>query len=216
GSWLELFFDLVFVLAVAQLGRYLHEHLTGSGVLGFVFLLLTVWSAWMGFSYFSDLFDVDTPGYRTAILAAMLLSIAMSVSIPFAFDGGAAAFAAPYAGLRILLVGLNAWAGRYVLAARRASRWDVVCFSLRALLWVVSILVPVPAAYALWIAALAIEMTLPFVAQLVVRHEMPVQTSHLAERFGLFTLVVLGESVVVTGTALSGTAWNWPAILTAS
>jgi len=216
ASWLELFFDLVFVLAVAQLGRYLHDHLTAPGVVSFLFLLLAVWSAWMGFSYFSDLFDVDTPGFRTTILAAMLLSIAVSVSIPLAFGGGAAAFAAAYAGLRILLVGLNAWAGRHVISARRMSRWYVVGFSVGALLWITSIFAPVPAAYGLWITALAIEVTTPFITQLVVRHEMPVQTSHLAERFGLFTLVVLGESVVVTGTALSGTTWNWPSVLTAS
>jgi low temperature requirement protein LtrA len=216
ASWLELFFDLVFVLAVAQLGRYLHDHLTAAGVLAFLFLLLTVWSAWMGFSYFSDLFDVDTPAFRIATLAAMLLSIAVAVSIPTAFQGGAAAFAAAYATLRILLVGLYAWAGRYVVSARSMLRWYFVGFSIGALLWVVSIFVPVPAAYGLWFVALAIEVTVPFLAQLAVRHEMPVQTSHLAERFGLFTLVVLGESVVVTGTAVSGTDWNWPAVLTAS
>jgi low temperature requirement protein LtrA len=216
ATWLELFFDLVFVLAVAQLGRYLHDHLTAAGVVTFVFLLLPVWSAWMGFSYFSDLFDVDTPAFRTTMLAAMLLSIAVAVNIPSAFHGGAAAFAAAYAGLRILLVGMYAWAGRSVVPARRLSRWHVMGFSIGAVLWIASVFVPVPATYGLWVAALAIEVTTPFVAQLAVRKEMPVQTSHLAERFGLFTLVVLGESVVVTGTALSGTDWNWPAALTAS
>lgn len=64
--------------------------------------------------------------------------------------------------------------------------------------------------------ALALEVAVPFVAQMVVRQEMPVQRSHLAERFGLFTLVVLGESVVVTGTAVGGTDWNLPSVLTAS
>jgi low temperature requirement protein LtrA len=216
ASWLELFFDLVFVVAVAQLGLYLHDNLTPLGVLGFLFLLLPVWSAWLGFSYFSDLFDVDTPAFRTTLFTGMLLSIAMAVTIPLAFHGGAAAFAAAYAAIRIVLVGLYAWAGWRVLGARRLIRWYVVGFSLGAVLWVVSVFVPVPVAYGLWIVALAIEIAMPFVAQLVVRQEMPVQTSHLAERFGLFTLVVLGESVVVTGTGLGGTQWNWPAILTAS
>ena len=216
ANWLELFFDLVFVLAVAQLGGYFHDHLTAAGMLSFVFLLLPVWSAWMGFSYFSDLFDVDTPAFRTAMLAAMLLSITVAVTIPLAFQGGAAWFAAAYAGLRIVITGLYAWAGWHVVLARRLARWYVVSFSVGVLLWVASVFVPVPAAYGLWIVALAIEVSMPFVAQVVVRREMPAQTSHLPERLGLFTLVVLGESVVVTGTAVSGTAWNWPAILTAS
>jgi low temperature requirement protein LtrA len=216
ATWLELFFDLVFVLAISQLGGYLHNHLTPTGVLTFLFLLLPVWSAWMGISYFSDLFDVDTPGFRVAMLAAMLLSIAVAVSIPTAFSGGASAFAAAYAGMRILVVGLYAWAGRHVVLARRLVRWYVAGFSVGVLLWVTSVFVPVPAAYGLWIAALAIEVVMPFVAQVAVRREMPPQTSHLPERLGLFTLVVLGESVVVTGTAVSGTDWNWAAVLTAS
>jgi low temperature requirement protein LtrA len=83
-------------------------------------------------------------------------------------------------------------------------------------MWVTSVFVPVPAAYALWIAALTIEVVMPFVAQVAVRREMPAQTSHLPERLGLFTLVVLGESVVVTGTAVTGTDWNWASVLTAS
>jgi len=58
ATWLELFFDLVFVVAVAQLARYLHDHLTVGGAIEFLFLMLPVWSAWMGFSYFADLFDV--------------------------------------------------------------------------------------------------------------------------------------------------------------
>jgi low temperature requirement protein LtrA len=87
ANWLELFFDLVFVLAVAQLGGYFHDHLTAAGVLNFVFLLLPVWSAWMGFSYFSDVFDVDTPAFRTTMLAAMLLSITVAVTIPVDYRG---------------------------------------------------------------------------------------------------------------------------------
>src|SRR5262249_39754068 len=150
--------------------------------------LLPVWSAWMGFSYFSDLFDVDTPAFRTGILAGMLLSIAVAVSLPTAFHGGGAAVAAAFAGVCLLVTGLFAWAGWHVVLARRLARWYVGGFSVGVLLWLTSVFVPVPAAYGLWIVALAIEVTMPFVAQVVVRHEMPAQTSHLPERLGLFTL----------------------------
>jgi low temperature requirement protein LtrA len=216
ATWLELFFDLVFVLAVAQLARYLHDHLTGAGAVGFLFLFVPVWSAWMGFSYFADLFDIDSAEYQVTMVGAMLLSVAVAVNIHSALGGGAAGFAAAYAGLRLVLIGLYAWAWRNVPSARRLCRWQVLGFSLGVLVWLTSVFVPPPIVYAFWVVALAIEVTTPFLAQLSVMDDPPLQTSHLPERLGLFTLVVLGESVVVTGTALNGTNWNATSTLCAA
>ena len=81
ATWLELFFDLVFVLAIAELAHYLHDHLSVGGFLGFLFLLVPVWGTWMSYTYYADLLDVDGPAYRMAMLAAMLLSIALAVSV---------------------------------------------------------------------------------------------------------------------------------------
>jgi low temperature requirement protein LtrA len=61
ATWLEPFFDLVFVLAIAELAHYLHDHLTVGGFLGFAFLFLPVWLVWRNFSYYDDLYDVDGP-----------------------------------------------------------------------------------------------------------------------------------------------------------
>jgi low temperature requirement protein LtrA len=94
ATWLELFFDLVFVLAIAELAHYLHDHLTVGGFLGFAFLFLPVWLVWSNFSYYADLFNVDSPFYRVAMLAAMLFSIALAVNVHGALDGGSAGFAA--------------------------------------------------------------------------------------------------------------------------
>jgi low temperature requirement protein LtrA len=105
ATWLELFFDLVFVLAIAELARYLHDHLTVGGFLGFLFLFVPVWGMWMGYTYYADLFDVDGPAYRVAMLAAMLLSIALAVSVHGALDGGSSSFVAALA-LALALVGI--------------------------------------------------------------------------------------------------------------
>jgi low temperature requirement protein LtrA len=64
ASWLELFFDLVFVLAVAELARYLHEHLDPGGFLGFAGLFVPVWWTWICFSFYADQFDPDDLAYR--------------------------------------------------------------------------------------------------------------------------------------------------------
>jgi low temperature requirement protein LtrA len=208
ATWLELFFDLVFVLAIAELAHYLHDHLTVSGFFGFLFLFVPVWGTWMGYTYYADLFDVDGPAYRVTMLAAMLVSIALAVSIPGALDGGSAGFAAAYVALRMLLVGLYAWAWRHAREVRPQCARYVVGFSAGALVWGASLLVPEPARYGVWLLGIiVVEIATPFFVQLTVLEELPFQVSHLPERLGLFTIIVLGESIVVTGLGVADTEW---------
>jgi low temperature requirement protein LtrA len=207
ATWLELFFDLVFVLAIAELAHYLHGHLTLGGFLGFAFLFLPVWLVWSNISYYADLYDVDGPLYRVTMLAAMLFSIALAVNVHGALDGGSAGFAGAYVALRVLLIGLYAWAWRYVEETRALAAWHIAGFSAGALIWGSSLLVPEPARYWMWGLGLLIEMATPVLAQFLVLEEAPIQRSHVPERFGLFTIVVLGESVLVTGVGVSDTEW---------
>lgn len=158
ATWLELFFDLVFVLAIAELAGYLHDHLTPAGFLGFALLSLPVWLVWSNFSYFADLFDVEGPLYRVATLAAMLASIALAVSVHDALDGGSAGFAAAYAALRVLLIVLYAWAWRRVEETRPLAARQLAGFSAGAAIWSASLLVPEPARYWLWAAGLGVDV----------------------------------------------------------
>jgi len=215
ATWLELFFDLVFVLAIAELAHLLHDDPTPGGFLRFAVLFVPVWWAWSGFTYYADLFDVDGPIYRVAILVAMFGSIALALNVHDAFDGESFDFAATYAALRALLVGLYAWAWRHAGVARRICSQHIVGYGLGAVLWAASLLVPEPSRYALWGVALLIELATPVVIQYGLTHGQP-QDSHLPERYGLFTLVVLGESVVVTGTGLADADWAAGAIVVAA
>ena len=87
ATWLELFFDLVFVVALAALAGFLHDHLTWSGFLGFVLLLVPVGWAWMSFAYYSDQFDTDDALFRVVMLVAMLASAALAVNVGGALQG---------------------------------------------------------------------------------------------------------------------------------
>jgi low temperature requirement protein LtrA len=215
ATWLELFFDLVFVLAIAELAHYLHDHLTVGGFLGFAFLFLPVWLVWSNFSYYADLFDVDGSLYRVMMLVTMLFSISLAVNINIALDGGSAGFAASYVALRVLLVGLYAWAWRWVEETRALATWHIAGFSAGAVIWAASLLVPESARYWVWGLGLLVEMATPILAQFLVLDDAPVQRSHLPERFGLFTIVVLGESVLVTGVGVSDTEWATSSVVVA-
>ncbi len=72
ATWLELFFDLVFVIAVAELAHLLHDDLTPRGLLVYAALFVPVWWQWIDFSYYGDQYDTDDLSYRLALLAAML------------------------------------------------------------------------------------------------------------------------------------------------
>ena len=110
ATWLELFFDLVFVVAIAALAVFLHDHLTLGGFLGFALLLVPVEWAWMSFAYYADQFDTDDTLFRVVMLVAMLASAALAVNVDGALEGSPAGFAAANVVLRLLLVDLYAWA----------------------------------------------------------------------------------------------------------
>jgi low temperature requirement protein LtrA len=108
----------------------------------------------------------------------------------------------------MLLVGLYGWAWRYAREVRPQCARYVAGFSAGALVWGASLLVPEPARYGLWVLGIiVVEIATPLFAQLTVLEELPFQVSHLPERLGLFTIIVLGESIVVTGVGVADTEW---------
>ena len=144
----------------------------------------------------------------------MLAVVAMALSIHDALHGGSARFALAFVAVRGIVLLLNARARRHAAAARPLLNLYLTAFSIGASLWLASVLVPEPARYLLWGVALVIELSAPWVG----RHQIamaPIHASHLVERFGLFTLIVLGESVisVAQGVAKSADQGDWTAAM---
>jgi low temperature requirement protein LtrA len=215
ATWLELFFDLVFVLAVAELGGLLHDDTSLNGFLGFLLLFVPVWSAWASYSYYADQFDTDDVFERVLILVAMFITVALAVNVHNALDGNSAGFAASYVILRLLLIGLLIQACVAVPEARPLTLRYVGGFAISVVLWAGSILVPEPARYGVWVVALVIELVTWVVAN-VTSPSIPAQVSHMPERFGLFTIIVLGEAIVVVGAGIVDTDWQIRAVVAAA
>jgi low temperature requirement protein LtrA len=170
ATWLELFFDLVFVVAIAALAVYLHHHLTLGGFLGFTLLLVPVGWAWMSFAYYSDQFDTDDTLFRVVMLVAMLASAALAVNVGGALQGSPSGFVISNVLLRALLIGLYAWAWRNSAEARPMSARYAAGFSIGALIWLASLLTPEPLDYGLWALALLIEMGNPVLGYALARY----------------------------------------------
>ena len=215
ATWLELFFDLVFVLAVAQLAGFLYDDLTPAGFTGFAFVFLPIWWVWIAFTHYADLFELDLPIYRVTMLLAMLASLALAMSVRGALGEDRVAFTITYVLLRGILLGLYVWTWWRVPPSRPLCIWYIGGFILGILCWTSSILVAPPLAFVLWGLGLLTESTAPILALRAVLRGVPVAASHLPERLGLFTIIVLGESMLVTGTGVVDTDWAPRSVLIA-
>ena len=195
ATWLELFFDLVFVISIAEVVHTLEDYRTLGDFLGTAGLFVAVWWAWIGYTVYADRFDTDDLLHRVLVLAGMLAVIAMALSVHDALHGGSAQFAVAFVAVRGIVLVLNARARRHAAPARPLLNLFLTAFSIGASLWLLSVFVPEPARYVLWGLALLIELSAPWVGRRQIV-KAPVHASHLIERFGLFTLIVLGESVI--------------------
>ncbi|MGK5739406.1 low temperature requirement protein A [Micromonospora sp. URMC 103] len=212
SSWLELFFDLVFVVAVFQLGGFLNEHPTVHGVLVFAGLLTTVWWLWFSFSYFADLFDDDRPPSRLVQLVAMLGVLALAASLDGGVTDDSVRFGLLYGLLLVLLAGMYGLVGWRQPATRDFCRWNAAGFLLGAAGWFASLATPAPTRYALWGLALAVNAAVAGPLAYARVRRLPIQQSHMPERFGLFTIVVLGEAVLAVANGIGETGWRPPAV----
>jgi low temperature requirement protein LtrA len=194
-TWLELFFDLVFAAAVAQVASPLREDYSFEGLARFAVLFVLIWWAWIGHAVFCTRFDTDDAVQRGFALLQMFLVAVMAANARDALDSrSSAGFAAAYAVLRFVLV-LQYARARHVPSARELAVWHAAGHGLAAALWLSSAMIPAPERFWLWTAAFAIDLGTPWLATRHAAH-VPPDAHHLPERFGLFTLILLGESVI--------------------
>ena len=208
ASWLELFFDLVFVVAITELARVLVLDHSAGGFLRFAALFVPVWVAWQGYMAYATRFDTDDVLFRVAYFAAMLAIAALAVLIHDVAQGEhSAEFALAYVVLRSLMLGLYARAWRSVPEARPLIRFYGGGYSVGVALWLVSLAFQPPARYVFWGVALAVDLSLPPLSTRLHRR-IPTSATHLPERWALFTLIVLGESVVAVAVSTADTHWR--------
>jgi low temperature requirement protein LtrA len=215
ASYLELFFDLVFVVAIAQLAHelVLDHSLGGFAVFGAVYL--PVFIAWQGFSIYADRFDTDDVVFRAVILLGMLAILGLAVQIPEVTRGDGTGFAVAYILVRTLVIALYLRAYRHVPEARPLIVRYASGYSVGIALWILSLGFDSPERYVLWGIALAWEYCLPWLVRSW-HAVVPVHASHVPERFALFTIVVLGESVLAVALGVAGRDWEVSAAVIAA
>ena len=215
ASYLELFFDLVFVVAIAQLAHELVLDHSLHGFLVFGAVFLPVFIAWQGYTIYADRFDTDDVVFRVVVFLGMLAILALAVQVPEVAHGDGTGFAVAYIVVRSLMIALYLRAYRHVPEARPLIVRYAGGYSLGVALWIVSLPLDAPERYVLWGVGLVWEYALPWLARRLFA-SIPVHASHVPERFALFTIVVLGESVLAVALGVAGRDWAPSAALIAA
>ncbi len=214
ATWLELFYDLVFVVAIAELAHNLEGHVSLSGFFGFVALFVPIWWCWVGATFYATRFDTDDLGHRLLTLVQMAIIAALAVNVHHGLGESSVGFALSYAAVRGILIIQYLVAGYHVVAARSLTTWYATGFSISAILWLISVFVPVPLRFGLWALGLVVDFTTPLTAGRLVA-QIPPSMSHVSERIGLFTIIVLGESIMAVVRGVTEQKWDTSSVLVA-
>jgi len=200
ATWFELFFDLVFVVAVAQLSGAFAHHYDGVGAGVFAFGFLAMWWCWLGHTFHATRFHADTPSQRWLGVAHILAVVWIGYGASDLGGERAWIFASGVAVFKVLLAlayGLN-WHWR---GARGLIRTYIGLYLVQGTLWAASIAMAPEWRWAMWALAFVIDLASPWwVARYT--HQVPPHPEHLPERFGLFTIILLGEGMAASVHAL--------------
>ncbi len=215
-GYVELFFDLVFVFAVTQVSHVLISHPDGTHLARTLVLGLAVWVVWSFTMWVTNWLDPQQRSVRTLLIVLMALGLVMSSAIPEAFGDKALVFALAFVVMQVGRSAFTAFAlGRHwpanALNFARIGIWEAVA----GVPWVAGALADERARLWWWLAAVAIEYAGPramfWVPGLGATRSSTwaVRGEHMAERVGLFVIIALGESIIVTGTAFAELPVTW-------
>jgi low temperature requirement protein LtrA len=217
ATYFELFFDLVYVFAATQLSHHLLGDLTWAGAAETAFLLLAVYWAWNYTTWMTNWFDPEVVPVRLVLVFVMLASLLVAASVPEAFGDHAWLFAGSYCALQVVRNG-------FVVAVTPPGEFhrnfvQILAWSLLSVpLWLGGALVDGGGRWALWLAALAVDLAGPLIRYWVPTMgrtpmaEWQIDPGHFAERFQLFVIIVLGESIVITGATASDAGLDGPVV----
>lgn len=201
-TWLELFFDLVYVAALIQLGDRLAGDITWSGFGAFAGAFVLLWWTWTGTTAFTNRFAVDDITHRLLTFAQMFAVGNLAVIAATTPDNWRTWLVISYIGARLPLLAMYLRAVRSNPQGRPIALLFARAFGASLLLWLGSLAVPGDARFVVWGAALLFEFAAPAVS-LRRPSDVPIHDEHFQERYALFTIIVLGESFVKTLSEVS-------------
>ena len=198
---LELFFDLVFVLALTQCTALMAHHPTWEGIAQGLLVLGMVWWAWVGYAWLTSVLDPEEGAVRLVIFGAIAAMLLVSLSAPEAFGDLGLAFALALGVVRTAHIALFVIADPSDAELRRSVTGLAMSTAVAVALLALASFFDGPAQGALWALALGMDMAGPY----FIRPDgWRLEPEHFAERHGLIVIIALGESIVAIGVGAAG------------
>jgi low temperature requirement protein LtrA len=207
ANWTELLFDLIFVAAVSQLALNLSYSYDFLSFIMLIPIFFVIWWGWVGHTFYLSRFGTDDFFNRFLTMLQMIVVAFLTINAKNALGTGGSGFAICYAILRFLLVFEYLMVGRNIPPARSLSNHYSIGFSIAALLWLISAFIPAPWRFILWGVAIIIDILTPLTARNL-HLQLPPHPTHLPERFGLFTIILIGEAIISIVFAISNAGLN--------
>jgi low temperature requirement protein LtrA len=198
---LELFFDLVFVLALTQCTALMADQPTWEGLARSLLILGVMWWSWVGYAWLTSVVDPEEGLVRFAIFGAMAALLVIALCVPEAFDSSAGLFAAGYAVVRFAQILLFAIAARGDAELQRSVGGLAVSTGIGVGLIAAAAFADGALQGGLWALALGLDMAGPY---LFGSEGWKLVPAHFAERHGLIVIIALGESIVAIGAGVEG------------
>ncbi|GAA0482488.1 membrane protein [Paractinoplanes deccanensis] len=200
---LELFFDLCFVVAVAQAALPLHhsisEHHVGHGLYGYLTVFFAIWWAWMNFTWFASAYDTDDDVYRITTLVQIGGALVLAAGVEAAFERtDFLVITIGYVIMRLALVSQWLRAARSDAPRRLTAYRYAIGVTAVQVLWLLRLLIPhdSPWITPAFVALALLELAVPVWAEAAPGGPTTYHPHHITERYGLFTIIVLGEAVL--------------------
>ena len=193
---LELFFDLVFVLALTQCTALMAEQPTWEGLAKGLLILALLWWAWTGYAWLTSVVDPEEGAVRIAMFAAMAAFLIVSLCVPQAFSGLALEFAIAYGCVRAGQIALFVIASREEVELRKSVVGLAISTAIGVALILASSFLDAGAQGAVWVVAILLDVGGPYFFGAAGWKLVP---EHFAERHGLIVIIALGESIVAIG-----------------
>ncbi|NJL60801.1 MAG: low temperature requirement protein A [Methylacidiphilales bacterium] len=196
SNWLGIFYDLIFMAAILQLSAQLSREYDIDELGRYALLFVPIWWAWCDHNFFMARFDVGDIIQRLVTLSGIFGVVMMAIAIPDTFDDADATFIAAYVSTRAATFFQYIRAGQTIPEAKELTGKLTQGYGIALIMWLVAIAVPAPSSYVMWGIALSIEFLTPvFATKEKDNVKFPANFTQLRERFGVFTIIVLGTTV---------------------
>lgn len=215
ATWLELFYDLVFVIAIFQLSHVLSKNFSFDSVLSFVLLFIPIWWIWTGSTTYNNRFETDDFSHRVFTFLKIAALVGLSLTIPDGLSAASTWFVLLYVFARTILVVMWLRAGYHNKIVRPVTTRYGVGYSIGSLIWLSSLFLEPPTRFWLWGLGLIVELITPL---FTLKHQAKLpklSPAHLPERYGLFVIIALGEVIISVTLSMAEAPINGSTLLIA-